>query len=138
MSVLEWQRHDIIWTPNSYTANSVEEVLNVAVGDLVGLIICRTTTAFDGTGTAAKFELGDDGDADRYVDDGELEETSVSAATSIIRAAGASGGGYVLYRSHLYTTANTIDVNFTAATGADGTTGAVQISIWVAHNIWLQ
>lgn len=138
MSELVWQRHDIIWTPDSYTANSVEPVLSCAANDLVGLIICRTLTAFNGGGTAAKFELGDGDDPDRYVDDGELEETSISAATSIIRAIGASGGGYVLYRSHLYTTADTIDVNFTAATGGDGTTGRVQISIWVAHNVWLQ
>ena len=138
MSVLEWQRHDVLWTPNSYTANSVEEVINVAAFDLVGLIICRTVTAFDGSGTAAIFELGDDGDADRFVDGGELEETSISAATSIIRAAGASGGGYVLYRNHLYVAANTIDVNFTAATGADGTVGRVAISAWIAHNVWLQ
>lgn len=138
MSELVWQRHDIIWTPDSYTANSVEPVLSCAANDLVGLIICRTTQAFNGGGTAAKFELGDGDDNDRYVDDGELEETSISAATSIIRAAGASGGGYVLYRSHLYTSADTIDVNFTAATGGDGTTGRVHISIWVAHNVWLQ
>lgn len=130
MAELNWRKFTTRWTPDSYTANSVEAVMNVAAGTLVGLIICRTVQAFNGTGTAAIFELGDDGDVDRFVDAGELEEESISAATSQIRAAGASGGGYVLYRSHLYNTANTIDVNFTAATGADGTTGAVQITIY--------
>lgn len=138
MSELKWYRRDRLWQPASYTANSVEAVFNVAAGDLVGLIICRTVQAFDGSGTAAKFELGDGDDPDRYVDDGELEETSISAATSLIRAAGASGGGYVLYRNHLYGSADTIDVNFTCATGNDGTTGRVQISIWFARNIWTQ
>ena len=136
MSEQIWVWEEVIWTPNSYTANSVEEVFNVAAGDMVGVILCRTMTAFDGTGTAAKFELGDDGDVDRFVDDGELEETSVSAATSFIRAAGASGGGYVLYRNHLYVAANTIDVNFTAATGADGTTGRVHIKAAFCRNAW--
>ena len=136
MSFLNFVRHDVIWTPDSYTANSVEPIINVHAGDVVGLILCRTVTAFDGSGTAAIFELGDGDDVDRYVDGGELEETSTSAATSFIRAAGASGGGYVLYRTHLYTAADTIDVNFTAATGADGTAGRVHISVWIARGLW--
>ena len=133
MAEIEWKKFTRSWTPGSYTANSVEPIMNVHAGMLIGVIICRTTVAFNGTGTAAKFELGDGDDNDRYVDDGELEETSVTAATSIIRAAGATGGGYVLYRSHLYNAADTIDVNFTAATGADGTTGRVRITIYWAR-----
>lgn len=133
MSFLNFQKFTTVWTPNSYTANSVEEVFNAYAGCLIGLIVCRTTVAFNGTGTAAKFELGDGVDPDRYVDDGELEEESVSAATSQIRAIGATGGGYVLYRNHLYNSADTVDVNFTAATGGDGTTGAVEITIYHAR-----
>ena len=104
----------------------------LAEGDAVGLITCRTVTAFDGTGTAAIFELGDGNDVDRYLDAGELEETSISAATSYVRAIGATGGTYILYRNFLYVETDTIDVNFTAATGADGTVGAVEITAYIA------
>lgn len=124
---LEWEKTTILYRPPSYAANSVDPVMNVFAGDLIGLIICRTTAAFNGTGTAAVFELGDDGDPDRFLDGGELDEET---AGSMVRAIGASGGGYVLYRSHLYTADNTIDVNFTADTNGDDTTGEVEITIW--------
>lgn len=135
MAQLQYFKQTKIWTPSSYTTNVVDKVFNVFKGDLVGPIICRTIQAFDGTGTAAKFELGDGDDPDRYVDDGELEEISISAATSIIRAQGASGGGYVLYRSILYVVDDTIDVNFTCATGADATTGKVMITAFIARHM---
>ena len=136
MSELRWFWREKLYVPSTYTANAVDPVYSVKAGDLVGVILCRTVEVFDGSGTAAKFELGDGNDADRYLDDGELEETSISAATSFVRAAGASGGSYVLYRNFLYPSDDTIDVNFTAATGADGTTGKVAIKIAIARQVW--
>ena len=138
MSELKWHWREKLYTPSTYVANAVDPVFAVKAGDMVGVIICRTVEAFDGTGTAAKFELGDGNDADRYLDDGELEETSVSAATSVVRAIGASGGTYVLYRNFLYGSDDTIDVNFTAATGADGTTGKVRIKVAFARQVEFQ
>lgn len=132
MSFLNWRKFSVEWTPDSYTANSVEAVMNVHAGMLIGPIICRTQVAFDGSGTAAIFELGDGGDVDRFLDAGELDEET---AGNMVRAQGASGGGYVLYRSYLYTADDTIDVNFTAATGADGTVGRVLITIYWAR-VW--
>lgn len=132
MPQLNWRRRSMRYTPSNYVANVVDPVFNVTAGDLVGEIICRTVTAFDGSGTAAIFELGDGNDADRYLDGGELEETSTTAATSWVRAIGATGGTYILYRNFLYTTDDTIDVNFTAATGADGAAGAVEITAYIA------
>ena len=127
---LEWEKHTVLYTPPSYASNSVDEIVSVSVGDVVGLITARTIAAFNGTGTAAIIELGDDGDADRYIDGGELDEET---AGNFGRAIGASGGGYVLYRTHLYTTANTIDVNFTADTNGDDTAGSVEFNIWIAR-----
>lgn len=135
MAEQKWYWREVVYTPSSYTANVVDPVFTVKAGDMVGTIICRTMVAFDGTGTAAKFELGDGNDPDRYLDDGELEETSVSAATSVVRAIGATGGTYVLYRNFLYTSDDTIDVNFTAATGGDGTVGKVKIKIAFSRNV---
>lgn len=127
MPYLNWQRRTVLWTPDDYTANSVEAVFNVDPGDIVGLVLCRTATAFNGSGTAAIFELGDGDDPDRFLDGGEIDETT---AGDFVRAIGASGGGYVSYRTHLYTAADTIDVNFTANTAGTRTTGAVEI---IAH-----
>lgn len=136
MSELKFYKHTINYKPvnNStgavdYASNVVNPIFNVSAGDLVGLITARTVAAFNGTGTAAIFELGDDGDPDRFLDGGELDEET---AGNFVRAAGASGGGYVLYRTHLYTAANTIDVNYTADTNGDDTTGEVEICIWIA------
>ena len=130
MSYLNWQKHVILYTPPDYASNSVDEILPVNAGDVVGLITARTIAAFNGTGTAAIIELGDDGDADRFLDGGELDEET---AGNFVRAIGASGGGYVLYRTHLYTAANTIDVNFTADTNGDDTAGSVEFTIYVAR-----
>ena len=130
MPYLNFRKFTKLYTPPSYIANSVDAVFNVHAGDVVGLITCRTIAAFNGTGTAAIFELGDSGDVDRFLDGGELDEET---AGNFVRAIGATGGGYILYRTHLYTDDDTIDVNFTAATGADGTTGSVEITAYIAR-----
>src|SRR3972149_9934469 len=129
MPYLNWQKRAVLWTPDSYTADSVEAVFNVEAGDVVGLILCRTATVFNGSGTDAIFELGDSGDVDRFLDAGEIDETT---AGDFVRAIGATGGGYILYRTHLYTAADTIDVNFTANTAGARTPGATAITAFLA------
>ena len=133
MAFLNFVKRTVLYQPPDYTANSVDPVFSVHEGDVVGLITCRTVTVFNGAGTAAIFELGDGDDVDRYLDGGELEETDVAAATSYVRAIGATGGGYILYRTHLYTANDTIDVNFTANTSGTRTTGAVEITAYIAR-----
>lgn len=130
MSFLNFVKRTVLYEPPDYTANSVDAVFNVHPGDVVGLILVRTAVVFNGSGTDAKFELGDGDDPDRYVDDGELDETT---AGNWVRAIGASGGGYVDHRTHLYTAADTIDVNFTANTSGTRTTGAVEITAYIAR-----
>lgn len=129
MAYLNWQKRTVLYSPPDFTANSVDAVFNVEPGDIVGLVLARTAIVFNGSGTDAIFELGDDGDADRFLDAGEIDETT---AGDFVRAIGASGGGYILYRTHLYTTANTIDVNFAANTAGTRTTGAVEIIAYIA------
>lgn len=134
MAFLQWQRRTRLFEPADYTANDTAvELINVFAGELVGPVICRTVEVFNGGGTAAKFELGDDDDVDRYVVDGDLEETSVSAATSWIRATGGSASGYAAMGTHLYTADNTIDVKFTANTSGTRTTGQVEVTVYVAR-----
>lgn len=122
-----WEVNRFIFTPASYTANETKEIMNVAAGDLIGVIIARQVAAYNGSGTDAILELGDDGDIDRFMDGGEIDETN---ATDFVRCAGASGGGYVLYRNHLFTAANTIDVTFTANTAGTRTTGSTEFTIY--------
>ena len=127
---VNWMTKTIQYTPSTYASNVVDPVFSVSAGMVIGPIFVRTIAAFNGTGTAAIFELGDGDDPDRYVDGGELDEET---AGNFVRAIGASGGGYVLYRTHLYTAADTIDVNYTADTNGDDTAGSVEIIIWYAR-----
>src|SRR3990172_2897698 len=129
MAFLNWQKRTVLYSPPSFTANSVDAVFNVEAGDCVGPIFVRTATVFNGSGTDAIFELGDSGDVDRFVDAGEIDETT---AGDFVRAIGASAGGYVDHRTHLYTAADTIDVNFTANTAGTRTTGTIEIIAYIA------
>src|SRR3990167_3284844 len=104
MPFQNWQEFRIIFTPTDYTADETKAIMNVHEGDLIGPIIARQIVAYNGSGTDAILELGDDGDIDRFMDAGEIDETTT---TSFVRCIGATGGGYVLYRNHLFTAANT-------------------------------
>ena len=130
MSYLNFQKQIVTFQPTSYTANEVQAVMNVEAGDLIGLIIVRNLIAYDGSGTDAIVELGDGDDNDRFMDGGEVDETST---TSWVRAIGATGGGYILYRTHLYTAQDTIDVNFTANTSGSRTVGRTEFTIYKAR-----
>ena len=127
MPFQNWQEFRIIFTPTDYTADETKAIMNVHEGDLIGPIIARQIVAYNGSGTDAILELGDDGDIDRFMDAGEIDETTT---TSFVRCAGASGGGYVLYRNHLFTAANTIDVTFTANTAGTRNAGATEFTIY--------
>lgn len=128
MSFANWRIHTVDWTPNDYESNSTEAIMNVEAGTVIGPIFVRQITAYNGSGTDAILELGDS-DIDRYMDAGEIDETTGGSTGSFVRAAGASGGGYVLYRTHLYTAADTIDVTFTANTAGTRTAGKTRFII---------
>lgn len=130
MAYLNWQKHTVLFTPADYTAGETKQIMNVEAGDLIGVIIARQITAYNGSGTDAILELGDSGDIDRFMDAGEIDETTGGSTGSFVRCAGASGGGYVLYRNHLYTAADTIDVVFTANTAGTRDAGATEFTIY--------
>ena len=130
MPYLNWQKQTVLFTPADYTADETQQILNVESGDLIGLIIARQITAYNGGGTDAILELGDDGDIDRFMDAGEIDETTGGSTGSFVRCIGATGGGYILYRNHLFTAANTIDVTFTANTSGTRNAGATEFIIY--------
>ena len=128
MAFVEWRwRTKSSWTPASYTANEVSAFANVAAGDInPGVCITRTNVVFNGSGTAAIIEIGDDGDANGDLVDGDMDETT----TGLYRGAGAYWNGAT--GPCLYTTSNTLDVTFTANTAGTRTTGNIDIAVVVA------
>ena len=130
MSYLNWKAETRIFEPASYTADETRLLFNVEAGDLIGLIIVRQIVAYNGSGTDAVLELGDGDDIDRYMDAGEIDETTT---TSFVRAIGATGGTYILYRNFLYTAQDTIDVTFTANTAGTRNAGRTEFTIYKAR-----
>ncbi len=111
--------------PADYTSDETTAILNVAAGDLITHVFAETATVFNGSGTAAKLELGDGSDPDRYILDGDVDETTVG----FYAGTGGSGSDYLLIGEHVYTSADTIDVKFTANTSGGRTTGKFNIIV---------
>lgn len=126
MSQLNWRpRTRSNWTPASYTAGETDELFPVMAGEAAGLCTVRTRTVFNGSGTAAIIIIGDDGDTDRMLEDGNCDETTVGLYLGL--------GVSKLNGPHLYTVNNTIDVVFTANTAGTRTTGAIDVHVWIAR-----
>ena len=117
------QRTVTNWTPVSYTANETTAIMPVHAGEMVIAAFVRIRTAFDGGNSDAAIDLGDGGDTNRLVENADLTETTAGLYHG-------SGAGTADDFGHLYTADDTIDVVFTADTGADGTVGAADIWIW--------
>jgi hypothetical protein len=100
------------------------QIMPANVGELIGYGLARVTEVFNGTGTATVIIVGDDGDPNRYFEDGDMDETTVGTYR---------GRGAGLDNAYLYTTANTIDVGFTAYTNNDGTTGIFDVWFYIAR-----
>lgn len=102
------------WMPDSYTQNQVDPIWHVQVGDIVTHAFCMVGTAFNGTSPSAA--LGDDADVDRYI-------TTTNSAIGTADTTPQAGSGAALagstkaHSGFLYSTEDTIDVDFTAATG---------------------
>ena len=127
MSFLNWKKETRLFVPADYTADETRQLFHAEIGDVIGLIIVRQIAAYNGSGTDAILEFGDGADIDRYMDGGEIDETTT---TSFVRAQGASGGGYVLYRDFLYTARDTLDVVFTANTAGTRDAGSTEFTIY--------
>ena len=133
MSFLNWRKFQVDFVPTSYTSDETKQIMNVHAGMVIGPIFVRQITAYNGSGTDAILELGDS-DIDRYMDAGEIDETTGGSTGSFVRAIGASGGGYILYRNHLFTADDTIDVTFTANTAGTRNAGRTRFVIYWARS----
>lgn len=129
MAFLEWRKRSMPgWTPNDYEANSVEKLINVSAGDVVGYSFARVTEVFNGGGTDAIVTAGDFDDIDRIFAGGNVDET----ATGLYAALGGSGSTYTALGRHLYTADDSVDVWFTANTSGTRTTGTIDWFFYVA------
>ena len=108
----------------SYTTIETVTLFPVEVGELIGYGFARVTTIFNGSGTTAVLIIGDDGDTNRFFEDGDIDEATVGNYRGL---------GVGLDNAHLYTTANTIDVLFTDDTGNDGTEGVFNVWFYIAR-----
>ncbi len=124
MAFLHWrQKRKTNYSPASYTAGETTALFAVDVGDLIYDCLTRTRAIFNGSGTDAKIIIGDDGVTNRFMEDGDMDETTLGIY---------QGKGAGVDNSHLYSAANTIDVVFTANTSGTRTTGAIDVLVLYA------
>ena len=126
MALLQFnKRSRQAWVPASYTANETANIFRFAAGDLIFVGMSRVRVAFDGTSPSASF--GDSGDTDRFFNTTDY----TIATTGLYQATGGSGSVYAAIGRHLYTTATTLTLTFTAATGSP-TVGSLDVWFYVA------
>jgi len=94
-------------------AADVYQMVDVFAGETVHNIRILSSD-LDG-GTALVFDVGDDGDVDRYIDGSTCGQTGIADELDAARA------------PHAYTADNTIDILCTVAPGTDVVTGTLEI-----------
>lgn len=110
------------YTPANFNANEITAVWNVAAGDVIGGAFVRIRTAYDGT--TVKAELGDGTDRNGFITDSNAAVT----ATGLKKGTGA----LLTIPGHLYTSADTIDVNYTLADTDSTGVGRSDWWVWIA------
>ena len=129
MAYLQWQKRSYRdWEPAVYATDEIFTVINVSTTDLVGAAFVRVTEAFNGTNTDATIELGDSGTRSRFIttSNSDAQNTGVKQGT---------GAGLATSPGYLYTAADTIDINCITDTANNGTTGIVDVWVYVAHGV---
>ncbi len=111
------------WTPTSYTSDQTAQVLAVGAGDLLpGWCTVRVSVVFNGSGTDAKIIVGDGGDPNGLMVDGDADETTLGLYVG-------AGAYHFSAVPRLFTGNDTIDIGFTANTSGSRTTGAINLMV---------
>lgn len=123
MAFVNWQWMSVRnWVPANYNANiALTAIKSVDAGTLLGPGFGRITAAFNGSGTDAIIELGYASDVDTFLVAAGIDEYTAGGPTWLV------GGGattYVNTGMFLFTSADTIDMNYTTDTSTDATAGA--------------
>lgn len=112
------------WTnyvPANYNANEIVTVITVGVGDLVTGAFGNIRVAYDGT--TPLIEVGDGSDKNGYVTSGNADcgNTGLKCGT---------GAYLVTVAGQLYTSADTVDINYTIGATDSGEVGESDWWIW--------
>lgn len=118
------QRSKYGWEPADYATDEIFTAIAVNVGDIVAGGFMRITEAFDGGNADATLELGDGGSTARY-----LATTDITVGTTGLYG----GANLATVPGHLYTAADTVDINCITDTANDGSTGICDAWIYVAQ-----
>lgn len=127
MSMINFRmRTKLGYEPPSYTADSTDEIINVNGGDLLnGICVVNVTEVFDGSGTLAVLIVGDGGNDNGLLESGQMDESTLGLYRG--------GGDYFSTRPRLFTSDDTVDIKFSRSTGANGTTGRIDVMIEVGR-----
>ncbi len=119
------QRSRSAWEPTNYLEDEIFTMFSCAAGDVVGGAFMRITEVFNGTTNDPTLELGDDGSTARFMATTDTVCTSLGLKR---------GDAMATTPGYLYTTANTVDVNYMEDTTGDSTTeGIADVWIYVAQ-----
>lgn len=121
MAFVNWQWRGVRkWAPSNYNANiALTAIMPVQAGDIIGPGVARVTAAFDGSGTDAIIEIGYAADVDTFLAAAGIDEYTAGLYQM-------EGGGSTNYSGtgmFLFTSADTIDMNYTTDTSLDATAG---------------
>ena len=113
------------WKPKNYATDEIFQAIAVNPGDVVGGAFIHINEAFGGTGGDATLEVGDGADSNGYMTTGNCGATSTGL--------GQGAGAYLTEApGHLYTVADTVDINCITDTSNLATTGICDLYIYVA------
>ena len=127
MALLRYSKRSFCnWEPASYTTDEIFKAVAVNPGDVVGGAFMYITEVFNGSGADATLEVGDAADPNGY-----MTTTNTGCTSAGLK----QGTGAYLTESpgHLYTVADTIDINCITDTSNDGTTGICDLYLYVAN-----
>ncbi len=128
MSFIQFkQRSKSNYVPALYTADETAALVAVNVGEIVSAAFCKVRVAFNGSGGRTGV-VGDGGSTNRFITTG-LDITTASTAPY-----SGVGAGFATTPGYLYTTADTIDLTFVAATGGGPTAGNLDFWFWIARS----
>ncbi len=120
-----FRRSKFNYAPAAYGSTETIEVMDVAVGGVVGAAFGYVRVVDNGQNGDGTQSLGDDGSVARFM-------TTANVGIRTLGLKRGTGAGLTETLGYLYTTANTIDVVYTVDTGTAPTTGNVDYWIYVA------
>lgn len=123
MAFVNWQWKGVSnWYPSNYNANiALSAIMSVDTGTLIGPGFARVNVALDGSGTDGIIEIGQASDVDTFLVAAGIDEYTAAGPLQMV------GGGstqYVNTGMFLFTTADTVDMNYTTDTSTDTTVGS--------------